>query len=75
MTPKAATPAATDKKPAPLSVKDAKGPITLAIDIGGSGLKAMLLDAGGTPVSERQRVVTPAVPSPKAVLAGLDTLR
>ena len=51
------------------------GPITLAIDIGGSGLKAMLLDAAGQPVSERQRVVTPAVPSPKAVLVGLDTLR
>jgi polyphosphate glucokinase len=40
----------------------------MAIDIGGSGLKAMLLDAKGKPVSERQRVVTPAVPTPDAVL-------
>ena len=51
------------------------GPITLAIDIGGSGLKAMLLDAAGKPVNERERVETPAVPTPKAVLADLDELR
>jgi len=47
----------------------------MSIDIGGSGLKAMLLDPAGTPVSERQRVVTPAIPAPEAVLAGLDDLR
>jgi len=51
------------------------GPITLSIDIGGSGLKAMLLDAAGIPISERRRVVTPAVPTPTAVLAGLNELR
>jgi polyphosphate glucokinase len=50
-------------------------PITLSIDIGGSGLKAMLLDPKGKPVSERQRVPTPAVPTPLAVLKGLDKLR
>jgi len=47
----------------------------MTIDIGGSGLKAMLLDAAGKPVSERQRVPTPAIPTPEAVLAGLDDLR
>jgi polyphosphate glucokinase len=47
----------------------------MAIDIGGSGLKAMLLDPAGKQLSERQRVVTPAVPTPEAVLAGLDELR
>jgi len=47
----------------------------MTIDIGGSGLKAMLLDAKGKPVSERQRVVTPEVPAPDAVLKGLDELR
>ena len=52
----------------------AKSPITLAIDIGGSGLKAMLLDPAGKPLSDRQRVETPAVPTPKAVLAALDEL-
>lgn len=50
------------------------GPITLAIDIGGSGLKAMLLDATGKPVSERQRIPTPAIPTANAVLKGLDAL-
>jgi predicted NBD/HSP70 family sugar kinase len=38
-------------------------------DIGGSGLKAMLLDPAGKPVSGRHRVLTP-----EAVLAGLDEL-
>lgn len=50
-------------------------PITMTIDIGGSGLKAMLLDAKGRPVSERQRVVTPDVPTPDAVLKSLEELR
>ena len=35
----------------------------------------MLLDLTGKPVSERQRVVTPSVPTPDVVLAGLDELR
>ncbi len=51
------------------------GPLTLSIDIGGSGLKALLLDAHGAPVTERQRVPTPAVPTPASVLEGLDELR
>lgn len=51
------------------------GPVTLSIDIGGSGLKAMLLTAAGQPSSERVRVPTPAVPTPEAVLEGLDELR
>jgi len=63
----------TPSEPAPAS--PAQGPITLAIDIGGSGLKAMLLDPTGKPASERQRVLTPAVPTPQLVLGGLDTLR
>jgi len=71
MTPSVSTTAA----PAPVSPSKPTGPITMSIDIGGSGLKAMLLDAAGTPVSERQRVLTPAVPTPEAVLASLDDLR
>jgi polyphosphate glucokinase len=51
------------------------GPITLSIDIGGSGLKAMLLGAAGHPVSERQRILTPEVPAPIAVISALDELR
>ncbi len=76
MTPKPSETAATEKKaPAPTTPTPAKGPITLAIDVGGSGLKAMLLDSAGAPVSERERVVTPEVPAPKPVLDGLDKLR
>ncbi len=71
MTPKTAT----DAAPAPIPLSKAKPPITLCIDIGGSGLKAMLLDSLARPVSERQRVVTPAVPTPDAVLKALDELR
>ena len=61
--------------PAALVPSKPGGPVTLAIDIGGSGLKAMLLDAAGEPLSERLRIVTPVVPTPWAVLAGLDELR
>jgi polyphosphate glucokinase len=50
-------------------------PVTMCIDIGGSGLKAMLVDPKGHPVSERQRVMTPVVPTPRAVLKGLEELR
>jgi polyphosphate glucokinase len=59
------------------AVKPAKSahPITLSIDIGGSGLKAMLLDPAGNPLTERQRINTPAIPTPLAVLRGLDHLR
>jgi polyphosphate glucokinase len=60
---------------APAAPVPSTGPITMSIDIGGSGLKAMLLDSAGKPVSERQRVLTPAVPTPEAVLAGLEELR
>ena len=67
MTPKISSPAAPPSTPA--------APITLSIDIGGSGLKAMLLDAAGQPVSERQRILTPAVPTPNSVLVALDQLR
>lgn len=73
MTPKADSTSAAS--PSPISAAHAKGPITMTIDVGGSGLKAMLLDARGKPVSERQRVVTPEVPTPDAVLKSLGELR
>jgi polyphosphate glucokinase len=64
-----------ESAPAPTAHSKSAGPITIAIDIGGSGLKAILLDPKGHPVSERQRIVTPEVPTPDAVLKGLDELR
>lgn len=43
--------------------------VTLAIDVGGSGVKTMLLDARGAPASDRQRADTPEPATPAAVLA------
>ncbi len=42
---------------------------TLAIDIGGTGIKAMLLDAAGKPLTDRLRAKTPNPPTPKAITA------
>lgn len=50
------------------------GPATLAIDIGGTGLKALVLDARGKPLCERARVETPRPATPKAVLGALGKL-
>jgi len=41
---------------------------TLSIDIGGSKIKAMVLDAEGTPITEREREKTPKSPTPDAVI-------
>ncbi len=41
---------------------------TLSIDIGGSGIKGMVLDPDGEPVSERHRIPTPRPATPDAVL-------
>jgi polyphosphate glucokinase len=46
-------------------------PHTLAIDIGGTGLKALVLDAKGTPLTERARIPTPHPATPRAVLRDL----
>lgn len=46
---------------------------TLAIDIGGTRVKAVLLDPSGQMAGERQRVPTPAKPvSPEALIAAID---
>ena len=45
-----------------------QGPFTLAIDIGGTGIKMIVLDAAGKPVNERARTLTPRPAVPEAVL-------
>lgn len=45
---------------------------TLCIDIGGSHLKAIVLDADGAPVTERFHVDTPRPAVPEAVLHGIE---
>ncbi len=42
---------------------------TLAVDIGGSGVKAMLLDEHGKPVTDRLRAKTPDPSTPAAIIA------
>ena len=47
---------------------------TLAIDIGGTGLKMMTLDLRGEPLNARDRRLTPEMPTPGAVLAVLEAM-
>ena len=52
-----------------------KEPVTLAVDIGGSGLKVLALNHEGKPLTERLRVPTPDPPTPDRLLNCLDELR
>src|SRR5690242_11946151 len=61
-------------KPSATLAKSHPAPFTLAVDIGGTGIKAEKLDALGTPVSERQRIPTPKKPTPAKVLKILERL-
>lgn len=47
---------------------------TLAVDIGGSGIKVMVLDNEGNPLSDRQRLKTPQPAKPKDVIDTILTL-
>jgi polyphosphate glucokinase len=47
---------------------------TLAIDIGGTGVKALVLDAAGTMVTERARVETPRPATPEAIVDAITDL-
>jgi len=66
--------AAAQKKKPPVSSAilqgaAAHGLTTLAVDIGGSGVKTMLLDEQGKPLTARLRAKTPDPPTPKAITA------
>jgi polyphosphate glucokinase len=54
---------------------DEAGPITLAIDIGGTGIKMQALSPEGNPISDRLRVPTPEPATTKAILTVLDELK
>ena len=62
-------------KPVSRGTEDATGPITLAIDIGGTGVKMQALSPEGKPITERLRVPTPEPAPPAAILAALDELK
>ncbi|ATB31302.1 ROK family protein [Melittangium boletus] len=71
--PKQATPEPSPRKKTARETRATK-PRTLAIDIGGSGLKALVLDPQGKALDERQRVKTPRPATPKSVLSALEKL-
>jgi polyphosphate glucokinase len=75
-TPRKAPPAPAAKQAADAGAA-AVGPVrptTLAIDIGGTGLKASVLDADGKLVADRVRVATPHPCPTKALIDALATL-
>ncbi len=47
---------------------------TLSVDIGGSGIKVIVLDTTGKPQTERARVETPQPAKPEAVIAAITEL-
>jgi polyphosphate glucokinase len=78
-----AKPAATKRsKPETATTKAAtkaqsaskRGPFTLAIDVGGTGLKASVLDVAGQMTTERVRIETPHPCTPTLLVDGLATL-
>jgi polyphosphate glucokinase len=62
---------ASDTSPAP----DTEFTVTLAIDIGGSGIKMMALSANAKPLTERLRAETPLNPTPARILDVMERLR
>ncbi len=55
-------------KKAPAKAQGPKPLVTLAVDIGGTGTKTMLLDKSGQPTSERLRDETPHPATPEAIV-------
>ena len=51
-----------------------KKPITFALDVGGTGIKGMLLDAAGKPITEKHREPTPSPATPEAMLLVMDEI-
>jgi polyphosphate glucokinase len=61
--------------PAKASRVSTASPITLSVDIGGTGLKMMALDPAGKPITDRMRALTPQNPTPERLLAVLEQMR
>jgi polyphosphate glucokinase len=59
-------PSTSAERTPPKAVQAAK---TLAVDIGGSGVKAMLLDVQGKPLTDRLRAKTPVPSTPANIIA------
>jgi polyphosphate glucokinase len=59
----------TTSIPEPQRAAERRAPRTLAVDIGGTGIKAELLDEHGRPLTERARIATPKKATPRKVIA------
>jgi polyphosphate glucokinase len=57
-----------------LSPKKPVAPRTLAVDVGGTGIKAIILGASGKPLTRRVRIPTPHHATPKNVVAIIQQL-
>lgn len=60
---------AVSAKPSPSKPALAKSIVTLAVDVGGTGIKAAALDQKGKMITERQKIKTPRNATPKKVIA------
>ena len=55
-------------RPRPVRRAEKKAPCTLCIDVGGTGIKAVLLDVSGRPLTDRARIPTPVGATPRQVI-------
>jgi polyphosphate glucokinase len=70
-----AKPAPVVKLPTPPATTSVPKPITtLAVDVGGTGIKAAVLDEKGKMITERQKIKTPHNATPKKVIAIIEEL-
>ena len=68
-------PPTLQKTTGPLSQAEPAGrPLTLAVDIGGTNIKASVLDMQGALIAERVRLPTPKPATPSATIDGIVTL-
>ena len=47
---------------------------TLSVDIGGSGVKALVLDITGNPITKRMRLETPQPAKPEMIIDAMEVL-
>jgi polyphosphate glucokinase len=56
------------------STSDGNGLRTLAVDIGGTGIKTIILDEDGKPLTDRERIPTPPHATPREVITIIEQM-